>query len=66
MTECEWWVWFQLVSKSLERKQPEFLNVDTERLLESLHEQKKNVADDLEEVEQLQGRGVDGDDVIMM
>jgi hypothetical protein len=43
-----------LVSKSVERKQPEFLNVDTERLLESFHEQRKAAADDLEEVEQLQ------------
>ena len=41
------------MSKSVERKQPEFLNVDTERLLE--HEQRKAAADDLEEVEQLQG-----------
>ena len=39
----------------MERKQPEFLNVDTERLLESFHEQLKTTADDLEEVEQLQG-----------
>ena len=44
------------MSKSLERKQPEFLNVDTERLLDSYHDQKKNVVDDLEEVEQLQGK----------
>ena len=45
------------MSKSLERKQPEFLNVDTERLLESLHsrDHKMSPADDLEEVEQLQG-----------
>ena len=43
------------MSKSVERKQPEFLNVDTERLLESFHEQRKAAADDLEEVEQLQG-----------
>lgn len=47
----------QLASKSLERKQPEFLNVDTERLLESLHsrDMTKTSADDLEEMEQLQG-----------
>lgn len=46
------------MSKSQERKQPEFLNVDTERLLDSLHarDHKKSPADDLEEVEQLQGR----------
>lgn len=45
------------MSKSLERKQPDFLNIDTERLLESLHgrDQKKSPADDIEEVEQLQG-----------
>jgi hypothetical protein len=44
------------VSKSLERKQPEFLNVDTERLLDGLHgrDLKKSPSDDLEEVGQLQ------------
>ena len=52
----------QLASKSLERKQPEFLNMDTERLLESLHsrDQHKTPADDLEEMEQLQGNRDDG------
>ena len=48
-------IFLQLVSKSLERKQPEFLNVDTERLQEALHDQRKSSSGDLEEVEQLQG-----------
>lgn len=45
------------MSRSLERKQPEFLNVDTERLLEAQHgrDLQKSPADDLEEVGHLQG-----------
>ena len=47
----------QLSAKSLERKKPEFLNIDTERLLDSRHvpDHKKSPADELEEVEHLQG-----------
>ena len=49
----------QLSSKYLDRKRPEFLNMDVERLLESRlpAESKKSSSghDDIEEVEQLQG-----------